>query len=71
MTPKEAYLTYRAYYYNNTWTGEDIRNYLKPNRIDYEEYNFEEFKDKVMADDKFNLRWGNGCKEELKQNNNE
>jgi hypothetical protein len=71
MTAKEAYLNYRTYYYNNPWTGDDVRNYLKPNWVDYEEYNFEEFKDKVITDDKFNLRWGNGCKEELKQNNNE
>jgi hypothetical protein len=67
MTPKDAYQLYRSYYYNNQWKLEDIINYLKPNRIDYEEYNFEEFKDKVLTDDKFNNRWGNGCREELKK----
>jgi hypothetical protein len=67
MKPKDAYQLYRSYYYNNQWKLEDIINYLKPNRIDYEEYNFEEFKDKVLTDDKFNDRWGNGCREELKK----
>jgi hypothetical protein len=67
MTPKEAYQTYRSYYYNNQWNWEDISNYLKKNYIDYEEYNFEEFKDKVLTDDKFNERWGNGCREQLKK----
>ena len=38
---------------------------LKPNWIDYEEYNFEEFTDKVVSDDKFNARWANGCTREL------
>ena len=67
MTPKEAYLNYRNYYYNNTWKWEDISTYLKPTLIDYVEFNFEEFKDKILTDDKFNERWGNGCREELKK----
>lgn len=65
MTVKEAYNEYRDYYKTNQWNGEDIRNYLKPNWIDYEEYNFEEFTDKVVSDDKFNARWANGCTREL------
>jgi len=65
MTVKEAYNEYCDYYKNNQWNGEDIRNYLKPNWIDYEEYNFEEFTDKVVSDDKFNARWANGCTREL------
>ena len=67
MTAKEAYNIYRDYYKNNMWSGEDIRNYLKPNWTDYEEFNFEEFKDKVLTNDKFNQKWGNGCREELKK----
>ena len=65
MTIKEAYREYRSYYYNNQWTWEDIKCYLKENWIDYEEYNFEEFKDKVLTDDKFNNKWGNGCTKQL------
>jgi hypothetical protein len=68
MTPKQAYKIYIDYYRDNTWKGEDIQNYLKPNWTDYEEFNFEEFKDKILNDDKFNERWGNGCREELKKN---
>ena len=67
MTAKEAYNLYREYYKTNQWDGEDVRNYLKPNWIDFEEYDFDEFVDKVLTDDKFNEKWGNGCKEELKQ----
>ena len=62
MTPKQAYKIYIDYYRDNTWKGEDIQNYLKPNWTDYEEFNFEEFKDKILNDDKFNERWGNGCR---------
>jgi hypothetical protein len=65
MTLKEAYLTYRAYYYNNPWTGDDTRNYLKQNWIDYEEFNFEEFKNKILTDDNFNERWGKECTKDL------
>ena len=65
MTAKEAYNEYRDYYKTNQWNGEDIRNYLKPNWIDFEEYNFEEFTDKVVNDDTFNARWANGCTREL------
>lgn len=67
MTPKEAYKIYREYYQNNIWKWEDISSYLKNNLLGYEEFNFEEFKDKVLTDDKFNERWGNGCREELKK----
>ena len=67
MTCLEAYKNYRDYYRNNQWTGEDVRNFLRRNWIDYEEFNFEEFKGKVLTDDKFNDRWGNGCREELKK----
>ena len=67
MTPKEAYKIYRDYYQNNIWKWEDISSYLKNNLLGYEEFNFEEFKDKVLTDDKFNERWGNGCREELKK----
>ena len=67
MTPKDAYQLYRSYYYNNQWKWDDVSYYLKNTLIDYEEYNFEEFKDKILTDDKFNDRWGNGCREELKK----
>ena len=67
MTPKEAYKIYRDYYQNNIWKWEDISSYLKNNLLGYEEFNFEEFKDKILTDDKFNERWGNGCREELKK----
>lgn len=67
MTPKEAYKIYREYYQNNIWKWEDISSYLKNNLLGYEEFNFQEFKDKVLTDDKFNERWGNGCREELKK----
>lgn len=67
MTPKEAYKIYRDYYQNNIWKWEDISSYLKNNLLGYEEFNFQEFKDKVLTDDKFNERWGNGCREELKK----
>ena len=68
MTPKQAYKIYIDYYRDNTWNGEDIRNYLKPNFIDFEEFTYGEFKDMVLNNDKFNNRWGNGCREELKKN---
>lgn len=61
MTAKEAYNLYCEHYKTNQWTREDVLHYLKPNWIDYEEYNFEEFKDKILTDDKFNERWANGC----------
>lgn len=67
MTLREAYQTYRSHYYNNQWTGDDVQNYLKKNWIDYEEYNFEEFKEKVLFDDKFNERWGQDCTKEITQ----
>jgi hypothetical protein len=67
MTAKEAYNEYRDYYKNNQWKWDDVSYYLKNTLIDYEEYNFEEFKDKVLTDDKFNERWGNGCREKLKK----
>tara|TARA_R110000868_G_scaffold216016_1_gene466145 strand:+ start:289 stop:492 length:204 start_codon:yes stop_codon:yes gene_type:complete len=67
MTPKEAYNIYRDYYKNNIWKWDDVSYYLKNTLIDYEEFNFKEFKDKILTDDKFNERWGNGCREELKK----
>jgi hypothetical protein len=67
MTPKEAYNIYRDYYKNNIWKWDDVSYYLKNTLIDYEEFNFEEFKGKILTDDKFNERWGNGCREELKK----
>ena len=69
MTPKEAYNIYRDYYKNNIWKWDDVSYYLKNTLIDYEEFNFKEFKDKILTDDKFNERWGNGCREELKTKN--
>jgi len=65
MTAKEVYKEYRDYYKTNQWKWEDVQHYLKRSWIDYEEYNFEEFKDKVINDDKFNDRWGNGCRVDL------
>ena len=67
MKPHEAYKVYRDYYNNNQWKFEDVKYYLKQSWNDYEEYNFEEFKDKVLTDENFNQRWGNGCKEELEK----
>jgi len=61
----KAYKIYRDYYKNNQWTGEDVRNYLKSNWIDYEEYNFEEFKEMVLTNDRFNQKWSNGCTRDL------
>jgi hypothetical protein len=68
MTPKQAYKIYIDYYRDNIWKWEDISSYLKPTLIDYKEYTYGEFKEKVLTDDKFNDRWGNGCREELKEN---
>ncbi len=69
MTPQEAYKNYYRYCRDTeTWTWEFIKDNLKKSWVDYEEYNFEEFKNKILTDDKFNERWGNGCREELKQN---
>lgn len=65
MTLKEAYTEYREYYKNNIWNGEDIRCYLKRSWIDYEEYNIDEFKDRVLTDDKFNEKWSLGCTTQL------
>lgn len=68
MTPHEAYKVYRDYYNKNQWKFEDVKYYLKECLIDYEEYNFEEFKEKVLLDETFNQRWGNGCREVLERN---
>lgn len=65
MTCLEAYKNYSDYYRNNQWTGEDVQNFLRRNWIDYEEFNFEEFKDKVLTEDKFNGRWGKECTRDL------
>lgn len=64
MTLKEAYI----YYYTLTkdsenWTKDFIQENLKRNGLDYQEYSVEEFKDKLLTDDKFNKRWSNGCTE--------
>jgi hypothetical protein len=65
MTSREAYRIYLDYYKNNQWTGEDAINYLKKNWIDYEGYDFNEFENMVLTNDKFNKRWGNGCTVDL------
>jgi len=66
MTPQEAYKNYYRYCRDTeTWTWDFIKYNLKKTGIDYEEFNFEEFKNKILTDDKFNERWGNGCREEL------
>ena len=66
MTVKEAYKNYYQYCRDTeTWTWDFIKDNLKKSWIDYEEYNFEEFKDKILTDDKFNERWANGCTREL------
>ena len=66
MTVKEAYKNYYQYCKDSeTWTWDFIKDNLKKSWIDYEEYNFEEFKDKILTDDKFNERWANGCTREL------
>jgi len=68
MTPQAAYKNYYRYCRDTeTWTSDFIKHNLKKSYIDYEEFNFEEFKDKILTDDKFNERWGNGCREELKK----
>lgn len=61
MTLNESYEAYLNYYKNNKWTSEDTKNHLKKNWIDYEEYNLEEFKDKLLTDDIFNKKWSQGC----------
>jgi hypothetical protein len=55
---KELYQKYLNYYRDNTWTFEDVRFYLKENKIDYEEYTFDEFCNKLNTDKKFIERWG-------------
>jgi hypothetical protein len=65
MTCREAYNIYREYYKKNQWSGEDVANYLKRNWIDYEELNFEEFKEKLLSSDMFNQKWANGCTRDL------
>jgi hypothetical protein len=65
MTVKQAYEEYRKYYRDNQWDWQDVSQYLKRNSIDYEEYDFEEFKDRVVTDDAFNAKWANGCTREL------
>ena len=66
MTVKEAYKNYYRYCRDSeTWTWDFIKDNLKKTYIDFEEFNFEEFKDKILTDDKFNARWANGCTREL------
>ena len=55
----ELYQNYINYYRNNSWSFEDIKFYLKKNKIDYEEFKFKEFCDKLNNDKKFTERWGN------------
>lgn len=54
----KLYSAYLSYYRKNNWTWEDISCYLKKNRIDYEEYKFKEFCEKIKNDAKFALKWG-------------
>jgi hypothetical protein len=62
MTPEEAYKNYYRFCRDTeTWTPDFIKNNLKRTGADYEEYNFQEFKDKLLTDDRFNKRWANGC----------
>ena len=66
MTPGDAYKNYYGFCRDSeTWSWDFIQNNLKRCSIDYEEFNFEEFKDKLLTDDKFNERWSNGCTREL------
>jgi hypothetical protein len=66
MKVREAYKNYYQYCKDSeTWTWDFIKDNLKKSWIDYEEYNFEEFKNKILTDDKFNERWANGCTREL------
>jgi hypothetical protein len=66
MKVREAYKKYYQYCKDSeTWTWDFIKDNLKKSWIDYEEYNFEEFKNKILTDDKFNERWANGCTREL------
>ena len=62
MTLKEAYIYYYAYCRDiETWTWDFIQDNLKKNWIDYEQFTREEFKNKLLTNDKFNERWGQGC----------
>lgn len=66
MTLKEAYTYYYAYCRDvETWTWDFIQENLKKSWIDYEQFNREEFKDKLLNDDKFNERWSGGCTRDL------
>lgn len=51
---------------DEVWSYEFVQENLKRTGIDYEKFSFKEFKDKILTDDSFNERWGNGCREELK-----
>ena len=44
---------------SETWSREFIQENLKRTGIDYQHFSFEEFKDKILTDDKFNEKWGN------------
>ena len=59
---------YINYYRNNSWSFEDIKFYLKKNKIDYEEFKFKEFCDKLNNDKKFTERWGKINKQENGKN---
>ena len=50
MTPQEAYKNYYRYCRDTeTWTWDFIKDNLKKTYIDFEEFNFEEFKDKICC----------------------
>jgi len=49
---------------SETWSREFINENLKRTGIDYQHFSFEEFKDKILNDDNFNEKWGNGCRED-------
>jgi hypothetical protein len=61
MTLNESYEAYLNHFKNNRWTTEDTQNNLKKNFVDYEEYNLEEYKNKLITDDNFNEKWSQGC----------
>jgi len=67
MTPEQSYKKYYCYCMDDeVWSYEFVQKNLKRTGIDYERFSFKEFKDKILTDDSFNERWGNGCREELK-----
>ena len=55
---EKLYQNYLNHYRKNQWNFEDIKFYLKKNKVDYEEYKFNEFCEKIKTDKKFYFRWG-------------